>query len=180
MDTYDIIAQAIGIVAMALNILSYQQKQQRNIIIMQFFGASLFAVNMFMIGATVGGFLNLIGAFRAIVFANKERFRADKIIWVHFFNLLYITSYVLTFTVFEKEPTLINFIVEFLPIVGMVATGIGFYLSKASTVRKLGLVSSPSWLVYNVFNMAVGGIICEVLAMISIITAMIRLDLKKE
>ena len=180
MDTYDIIAQAIGIVAMALNILSYQQKQQRNIIIMQFFGASLFAVNMFMIGATVGGLLNLIGAFRAIVFANKERFRADRIIWVHFFNLLYIASYVLTFTVFGKEPTWINFLVEFLPIVGMVATGIGFYLSKASTVRKLGLVSSPSWLVYNVFNMAIGGIICEILAMISIITAMIRLDFKKE
>ncbi len=180
LDTYDIIAQAIGIVAMAINILSFQQKQQRNIIIMQFFGASLFAVNMFMIGATVGGLLNLIGAFRAVVFANKAKFRADKIIWVHFFNALYLGSYALTFTVFGKEPTAVNFIIEFLPIIGMVASGIGFYLSKASTVRKLGLVSSPSWLIYNVYNMSVGGIICEILAMISIITAMIRLDVKRE
>ena len=150
MDAYEIIAQAIGIVAMALNILSFQQKVQRNIIIMQFFGASLFAVNMFMIGATVGGFLNLLGALRAIVFANKEKFRADKIIWVHFFNAMYLVSYIVTFAVFGKEPTFINFVIEFLPIIGMVASGIGFYLSEAKTVRKLGLVSSPSWLVYNI------------------------------
>jgi len=180
MDAYEIIAQAIGIVAMALNILSFQQKVQRNIIIMQFFGASLFAVNMFMIGATVGGFLNLLGALRAIVFANKEKFRADKIIWVHFFNVLYLVSYILTFTVFGKELTIINFVIEFLPIIGMVASGIGFYLSEAKTVRKLGLVSSPSWLVYNIYNMAVGGIICEILAMVSIVIGMIRHDIKKQ
>ena len=65
MTTYEIIAQSIGIVAMTINIFSFQQKEQRKLIIMQFFGASLFAVNMFMIGAAVGGFLNLIGAFRA-------------------------------------------------------------------------------------------------------------------
>ncbi len=180
MDTYEIIAQAIGIVAMALNILSFQQKVQRNIIIMQFFGASLFAVNMFMIGATVGGFLNLLGALRAIVFANKEKFRADKIIWVHFFNAMYLVSYIVTFAVFGKEPTFINFVIEFLPIIGMVASGIGFYLSEAKTVRKLGLVSSPSWLVYNIYNMAVGGIICEILAMVSIVIGMIRHDMKKQ
>lgn len=179
MTTYEIIAQAIGIVAMALNILSFQQKVQRNIIIMQFFGASLFAVNMFMIGATVGGFLNLLGAFRAIVFANKEKFRADKIIWVHFFNAMYLVSYIVTFAVFGKAPTFINFVIEFLPIIGMVASGIGFYLSEAKTVRKLGLVSSPSWLVYNIYNMAVGGIICEILAMVSIVIGMIRHDMKK-
>ena len=179
MDTYEIIAQLIGIVAMAMNILSFQQKNQRNIIIMQFFGASLFAVNMFMIGATVGGFLNLMGAFRAIVFANREKFRADKIIWVHFFNALYLTSYILTFTVFGKEPTVVNFIVEFLPIIGMVATGIGFYLSDAKIIRRLGLVSSPSWLVYNIYNIAVGGIICEVLAMFSIVIGMLRHDRNK-
>ena len=180
MGIYEITAQAIGIVAMALNILSFQQKAQRNIIIMQFFGASLFAVNMFMIGATVGGLLNLIGAFRALVFANKQKFRADKIIWVHFFNLLYLASYVLTFAVFGKEPTTINFIIEFLPIIGMVASGIGFYLSEAKTVRTLGLVSSPSWLVYNIYNFAIGWIICEILAMISIIIGIIRLDIKKK
>lgn len=179
MEPYDIIAQSVGIVAMAMNILSYQQKKQRNIIIMQFFGASLFAVNMFMIGAVVGGFLNLVGAVRAMVYYNKERFRADRIVWVFGFGALYFVSYALTFFVFGKEPTAINLIVEFLPIIGMVATGIGFYLSDAGAVRRLGLISSPSWLVYNIFNFALGGIICEILALLSIFIGMLRHDRRR-
>ena len=35
MSPYQLTAQAIGIVAMALNILSYQRKRQRDIILMQ-------------------------------------------------------------------------------------------------------------------------------------------------
>lgn len=176
---YDIVAQSVGIVAMALNILSYQQKKQRSIIVMQLFGAALFAVNMFMIGAVVGGFLNLIGAARAIVYYNKEKLRADKLIWVFGFGVLYCVSYALTFLVFGKEPTMLNFIIEFLPLIGMFATGIGFYLNNSRSIRRLGLVSSPSWLVYNIYNFALGGIICEILAIISIFIGMLRHDRKK-
>lgn len=179
MDTYSVIAQSVGIVAMALNILSYQMKKQKSIIVMQFFGAALFTVNMFMIGAIVGGFLNAVGAVRAIIYSNKQKFRADRFIWVIGFGMLYFVSYALTFLVFDKEPTTLNLIVEFLPIIGMFATGIGFYLKEARSVRRAGLVSSPSWLVYNIFNFAIGGIICEILALVSIITAMRRLDRKK-
>ena len=179
METYEIIAQAIGIIAMSLNIISYQQKEQRKIIVMQLFGAALFAVNMFMIGATVGGILNAVGAARAVVYSNKKRFRADKLIWVFMFGILYLTSYALTFTVFGKEPTVTNIIVEFLPLIGMFATGIGFYLTDAKSVRRMGLISSPSWLIYNIFNFAIGGIICEILAIFSIIIGMIRHDRKK-
>lgn len=180
MDKYQIIAQTVGIVAMALNILSYQMKKQKSIIVMQFFGAALFTVNMFMIGAIVGGFLNAVGAVRALIYSNKQKFRADKFIWVLGFGVLYLVSYALTFLVFDKEPTKLNLIIEFLPIIGMFATGIGFYLKEARSVRRAGLVSSPSWLVYNIFNFAIGGIICEILALISIITAMYRLDKKKD
>lgn len=179
MTTYDIIAQTIGIIAMAINIISFQQKSQRTIIIMQLFGASLFAVNMFMIGATVGGFLNLIGAVRALVYSDKKRFKTDKPVWLFVFCALYLASYVLNFAVFGKEPTAVNFIVEFLPLIGMTASGIGFYLSDAKSVRRLGMVSSPSWLIYNIVNFALGGIICEVFCMISIIIGMLRLDRKK-
>lgn len=149
-------------------------------IIMQFFGASLFAVNMFMIGATVGGFLNLIGALRAIVYANKQKFHAENKLWLISFITLYIISYALTFTVFDKEATAVNLVVEFLPIIGMTASNFGFISTESKTVRKLGLISSPSWLTYNIVNFALGGIICEILCMISIIIGILRLDIKKK
>lgn len=180
MTTYEIIAQTIGIVAMTINVFSFQQKEQRKLIIMQFFGASLFAVNMFMINAVVGGLLNLIGALRAIVYSNKQKLHADNKLWLVFFILLYAASYVLSFTVFGKDPSVKNLVVEILPIVGMVASNLGFCFKDAKTVRKLGLISSPSWLIYNIVNFALGGIICEILCFSSIIIGIIRLDIKRK
>ena len=57
MTTTQIIAQAIGILAMAFNIISYQGKQQKTVIALQLIGACLFSVNFLMLGATIGGIL---------------------------------------------------------------------------------------------------------------------------
>ncbi len=179
MEPIEMIAQGIGIVAMAFNIFSYQAKKQSSVIALQLVGGSLFAVNFLMIGAAVGGILNIIAAMRAIVFLNKEKLRADHPIWFAGFVLSYVSVYVLSFTVFGTPLTPFNFIIEILPVIGMTATNVGFRMKRAADVRKCGLVSSPSWLIYNIANFSVGAIICEVLSLISIVTGIIRLDLKK-
>ena len=179
MELYDIIAQAVGIFAMAFNILSYQQKTRKMAIAFQLGGSILFSINFFMLGALVGGILNALGIIRALVFLNKEKLHADRPIWLAGFTAAYILSYILTFTAFGKEPTVFNFIIELLPVIGMVATTISFRLTDARSIRRFGLVSSPSWLVYNIVNFAIGAIICEVLSLCSILIGMIRLDRKK-
>lgn len=179
METRELFAQAIGLLAMAFNILSYQQKTRNRAIAFQLCGGALFAVNFFLLGAIVGSILNVIAAIRAIIFLNKEKLKADHPAWLAGFTVTYILSYVLTFTAFGKEPTAANLIVEFLPVIGMTATTISFRLSDAKAIRKYGLISSPSWLIYNIANFAIGAICCEVLSLISIVIGMIRLDRKQ-
>ena len=179
MDFYDIIAQAVGIVAMAFNILSYQQKGYMRVMTFQLLGSALFAVNFFMLGAFVGGFLNTVGIFRALVFMNKKRLHAEHPAWLATFVCLYILSYILTFTVIGKPLTLFNGIIELLPVVAMTAVTISFRLSNDRAIRRFGLISSPSWLVYNIVNFAVGAMICEILSLCSIVIGIIRYDLKK-
>lgn len=179
MTPIEIIAQSIGIVAMLFNILSYQSKQQKWIIALQLCGAALFAVNFLMLGATVGGILNILAAVRAVVFLFKKQLKTDHILWFFGFLLSYIAVYVLNFTVFQKEPTLFNFTIEILPVVGMTALSIGFRLKRAADVRRCGLVSSPSWLIYNIVSGSWGAIACETLTLISIIVAIFRHDRKK-
>ena len=170
------IAQAIGIVAMLFNILSYQGKQQKKVIAMQLCGSTLFAVNFLLLGATVGGILNVLAAIRAVVFLFKEKLRADRLWWLLAFIVLYITIYGLNFTLFGKDPTPKNLMVEVLPVIGMIATNIGFRLKNASDVRRCGLISSPCWLMYNIIAGSWGAIICEVLSLLSIIVGMFRHD----
>lgn len=180
MEHLQIIAQVISVIAMTLNILSYQNKKQRNIFIFQMIGASFFAVSFFMLGAVTGAILNMIGIARAFVFTNKERLKADRPIWLILFSLTFIGSYVLTFAVFGKEMNLYNLAVELLPVAGMVITTVSFQKKDARSVRVFGLFNSPLWLIYNIINFSVGAICCEIISFISIIVAYARFDTKKK
>lgn len=175
----EIAAQIISIVAMAFNILSYQQKSARGVIAMQFFGGSLFAVSFLMLGAYVGGLLNIIAAVRAILFFYKDKFKTDHIAWLVFFIATYLAAYAATFLVFDKEPTVINFLIECLPVIGMVATNLAFRYKEAGIIRRFGLVSSVCWLIYNIVALSIGAICCEALSIGSIFIGMARLDRKK-
>lgn len=180
MDLYTITAQAIGLIAMAFNTLSYQQKNRSTVIAMQMFGTFLFCINFYMLGATMGCILNALAAFRALIFLNKEKVHADHWGWFVGFLAVYALSYVITFTVFGTEATVRNLILEFLPLMGMVAITISFRLSDAKAIRKYALISSPCWLIYNIANFSIGAIVCEVLSLCSILIGMLRLDRKSK
>ena len=179
METYDLIAQAIGLAAMSFNILSYQQKKDGTVIAFQLFGALLFSVNFFMIGGTIGGILNVVAAIRAIVFVNAERFNARHIFWQIGFFIVFVLSYVLTFTVFKTPITAFNLLIEVFPVIGLTATTISFRFSDAAVIRKFAFISSPAWLIYNVTHFSLGGIICEALSIVSVVIGMFRHDRKK-
>ncbi len=174
---YDFIAQALGILGMAANIVGFQFKSKKNILICQFVGSALFSVNMFMLGAVTGGIMNILGIARALVYMKKERIRIP--IWI--VNLAFISTYlifyVLVFTLFGLEPSTKNLIFEFFPIIAMSSMTLAFSGNSARTIRLTGLINSPCWLVYNCVNLAIGGILCEAFGLVSIITSLIRIDI---
>ena len=174
-----IFAQVIGIVAMLINVLSYQCKKQRPLIVMQLVSSTFYAVNLFILDAPTGCVLNLVGICRALVFSNKKFFRADRKIWIAVFSLASAGVYALTFLVFGKDPTPVNLVIEFLPVIGMIATTVGFYRDGAKDVRLLSLINSPCWLVYHLTTKSIGGIAGEVVMLISIVVGYLRHDRKK-
>ena len=173
---YPIIAQAVGIIAMLFNIFSYQQKSAKRIIALQFFGASFFALNYLMLGAYIATMLNAVGVIRAILFLKKDKTKVDKIGWVAVFGVAYVAAYVLNFTVLGKEPTARNLLVEVLPVIAMFATHLAYRYDSPKTLRGFCLISSVSWLIFNIVNFAIGAILCEVFSLISIAIATVRQD----
>ena len=180
MGTQETIAQIIGIFALSLNVLSFQQKSKKTLITIQLLGSLAFCIHFLLLGAYTGFILNFIGIGRATVYANKEKFKADSPLWLIGFTLLYAATYILVFTVFGKEPILRNFVLELLPVISMVISTAGFRTKNAATVRKLSLFYCPLWLIYNICIGSIGGILCETICLISITIAIIRLDLKNK
>ena len=172
-------AQIIGIFAMAAIILSFQFKNKRAVLACQLIGSALFAVNMYML-AFVGAILNTVGIVRALVYMQKEKIKIPIAIINLLFLISFVAAYVLVFTVFDKSPTLFNLVIEFLPIIGMSAVTLEFSKTDSRSIRIFGLINSPCWLIYNCFNFTIGGILCEVISLVSIISAMIRIDAKKD
>ena len=60
------------------------------------------------------------------------------------------------------------------------AMTLAFAGNDAKIIRLSGFISSPCWLVYNIFNNAIGGMLCEIITLISIISALIRIDIPKK
>ena len=180
MTPFEIVGQIVSIAAMGCNIISYQQKAQHRLVICQLFGGVLFSISFFLLGATVGGLLNLVAAVRAVLFLFPKKFNASHPAWLFGFIGCYVVFYVLTFTVFGKEPTPTAFIIEILPVIGMTALSVGFMLADSKSVRRLGLISSPAWLIYNIYYFSIGAIICEVFSLCSIFIGMFRHDKKSK
>lgn len=174
-----IIIQAFGIMGMIMNVVSYQAKKQKNIILIQLLGSLFFVINMFLLDAYMGGLLNLIGVIRAIVYYNKNKVKNIKLC-NGIFIFLYILSYFLTFFVFGKEPTPFNTVAEMLPLIAMITATIAFSKKSADDIRRMTFISSPLWLIYNCLNFSIGGILCELFSLTSVVTSMIRLKNQKE
>ena len=180
MNPVEIIAQIIGIFGMLLSVLSYQQKGKARILTFQLLGSALFVVNFFMLGAFSGAILNLVAIIRALIFIYEDKIRGDHPAWTIGLTAVYILSYVSVFTIFRKEPTALNLILEVLPVIAMTVTTIAFRRKEDKALRRVAFISSPLWLTYNTIFFSLGGIIGETLNLSSAIIGTIRLDRKKE
>ena len=181
MITTETIAQIIGIFAAAMNILSFQFKAKNKIILMQLFGGALFTVNFLLLGAITGSMMNILAMIRAALFLYKDKLHLNDKALVGGLMASFVAVYILSFTVFGTEPILKNFIVEALPVIGMASATISFNMKNGTAIRILGItLSSPSWLIYNIFVFSIGAILCEAFSIVSIAIGIVRHDIKRK
>ena len=163
-----ILAQAISILGLLLNCLSFQQKKKKMLILFQFFGAPL------------GFLLHAIGTVRGLVFALTQPGKRGNLFRIGIFLALFLASYPLAFTLFGVDPTARNLIVEALPVVAMCLATVSFGLPTAAGVRRITLFASPLWMTYNILNRSAGGILSELIGFCSVIIGIIRYDRREK
>ena len=179
MKPIEIIAQIVSILGMLMSVLSYQQKGKARILFFQLLGSALFVVHFFMINSLSGAILNFVAIVRALIFIYEDKIHGDHPAWTIGLIGTYILSYISVFTVFGKEPTAINLILEVLPVLAMTVTTIAFRYKEAKILRRVTFISSPMWLTYNAIFFSLGGIIGESLNIGSALIGTLRLDRKK-
>ena len=174
------VAQAIGIIATVITILSFQQKKQRGIVFFQATSSAMWCIHFIMIGAYTGGILNLVATLRNLIMTKRDKYKWTGSPWfVVLMAVLSLGVYIVSFTVFNTPTTKTNLLLELLPALGIVVTTIAFREKEAKKVRLLSIMNSPLWLVYNAFNHSIGGVITETFCLISIGIGYLRHDRKE-
>lgn len=169
-DPVYLIAQVIGAFAAFFGIFSFQQKKRGGILVFQIVNNVLWTVHMFMLGAVAGGMLNAIGIFRGVVFFFRgSRKWAQSNLWYAVFSALIIASSIFSWIGGEGALAL-------LPMLGMLFTTVSLAEKDPFRVRLYSLLSSPCWLVYNVINASLPGILTESFLIVSILVGILRID----
>ena len=167
----EIIAQLIGLFALITSVASFQMKTYRRIMLVQSICAALFVLHMgmlFLLGhknalsGCVGNFVCLV---RDIIFlrtADREVRRP----WLRtaIFSLLMVAVGISSW----QSP------VSLICIVGFVLNTVSFSFKAPQNVRKMILVSSPFFMVYDFLSASIGGVCNELISFISAVVALIR------
>jgi len=166
----DLFIQIIGIVAMGVSALSYLQKKTVSILLVQIASTILFATHFFMLGAFSGALLNVLSMLRNIIICFKKEKWATPKIWFPVFAILFAIA------VYFSGDGLLGI----LPFAGCMFMSIGLHIDNSTVARRYIICSSPCWLIYNAINLSIGGVIAEIINLISLVSSIIRYDIKKK
>jgi len=168
LTTAEIIAQILGILALIVTIVCYQFNSQKKILAAQMLAATLFTVNLALLGGMSGALLNIHGICRALTFYQRGRYKwADSPFWVWF----YIIAGAVCVAVTYQSP------LDLLPLIGQTCTTVAFFMKDAAKIRLLTLPSPPCWFIYHLAQSNIGGVLNEAFVMGSIVVGAIRYDI---
>lgn len=164
-----LIPQIIGLFAVATFLLSYQQKKRKNIILLNVISRCLYILQYVLLGAFAGAVLDILGAVSSFVAGKKHTNfikKHEKIILISI-NVLIIAAGI-TIAVINKS------FLDLFSLAGVLLHTSAFWITNEKIIRRVSLLGSPFWFVYNFLSKAYGSAIGDVLTMCSIIIAMVR------
>ena len=162
----------VGLFAVLLFLLSYQQKKRRNIIAFNALSRVLYIIQYIMLGAFSGAVLDVLGTVSSVAAQKKNSafIKRHLKLTVIFINVLIV---IIGLWLYEH-------VFSILPILGVLFHTGAFWLEDEKAVRCMSLLGSPFWLIYNFATHAYGSVVGDILSIISIIIAMVRYDVVKK
>ena len=165
----DIIAQALGIFGMLAAMISYQCKTNKNYFIFQGLSGAFFSAQFILIGAWAGLIFNAYNIIRALAYQSKK---ARSVACVISLECLVLTAALISIFVFKEAWWLVSF-----TLIAQITGTFAMWTRDGKKIRISQMaVVSPLWLLYDLLIPvpSIGGILCEVFNMASVIISFIR------
>lgn len=174
MEVKEIIGQIFGIFGLLMFVASFQCKNSKKLVMVQGIGGMMFFINFLLIGAYGGALFNLTVLVRGLLFAKK-----DNKIWKPLIvEVLFTIAYVYSLTLIKDD--VLQIVLTTLPYISLLIMSVFMWKENGKFIRlfQVGALS-PAWLIHNIFNFTLGGILAEVFNIVSAIVSLVRFR-KKE
>lgn len=175
MGIKEIIGQIFGIFGLVMFVLSFQCKESKKLVLVQGIGGMMFFINFLLIGAYGGALFNLTILVRGLLYAKKD----GKLWKPIFIEAMFTVAYIYSMTLINGD--ILQIVLTTLPYVSLMIMSIFMWLENGKQIRYFQVFAlSPAWLIHNIFNFTLGGILAEVFNMISAVISLLRLKNEKE
>lgn len=169
MDFKNILAQIFGLIGLFIIVSSFQCKKNRNFFLLQGIGSLMFFLNFIMISAVAGALFNLTNLIRGFLFSKE-----DKKVWKLCLVLMCYTV-CFAFSLVLAWGDWFEIFISALPFVTLCMMSVLMWIGNGFHIRVFQVsLMSPAWIVHNIFNFSLGGILCESFSMISTIVSFVR------
>ena len=158
-----LLGQGISIIAMLAIILSFQCKSNRKLALVMGIGALLFATSYFLLGQLSATLFNII-SFVCSIICMKENLKNKVVFGV--IVALYILATWITYSDWWSVVLA----------AGQIAGSYSIMFGSGKFIRNMRFFFvSPVWIINNtVICFTIGGLICELITMVSIIISFVR------
>ncbi len=160
--------QIIGYMGMACAFISYQCKRNKLYFIFQTLCSVCFTTQFLLLGSLSGAFMNIINVARGLTLSLPPHYR--KPILLVLLEVAYVT--------FALVSVLVMGEVWWIALLLLLAEGCAMMAMWSRNGRLIRfnqlLLSSPSWIINNIYYFSIGGILCESFNIISVIVSLIR------
>ena len=175
MVTKELIGQGFGLLGLLMFVLSFQCKSSRKLVFVQGIGGMMFFLNFLLIGAYGGALFNLTILIRGLLYTKKD----NKIWRPLLVEVLFTVAYIYSLTLLRGN--VLQITLTTLPYLSLLVMSILMWKEDGKKIRSFQIAAlSPAWLIHNIFNFTLGGILAEAFNMISAIISLIRFKNKKE
>ena len=162
-----IFANIVGLFAVALFVFSYQMKTRRGIILCNAFSRVLYVSQYLLLGAYEGAVLDCAALLVSVACKNREKgfIKRHLVLAIILSNLFLIGAGLLTY----------RNIFSLLALFGVLFETLALWPRKEKTILRLSLLGAPFWLAYNLIAFAYASAAGNLITLISITLALLRL-----
>ena len=160
-----------GLSAVALYLLCFQLKSAKKIIACKLVSSILYVLQYILIYAFVGAAMDALAVLTS-AFAYKKDTAFVKKYKIPLMLILHTGIIAVGLSLYEN-------LFSLLPIAGVLFESAAGWMKTEKMIRIVSLFAVPCWLVYNIIAGAYGSALGSVLALVSILTSLIRYSAKK-